>query len=166
MAITCASCGRAGNACDTAIQPAKAWVGHLVDPMQICIVTPMRDPLRFTRELRRQLGCHLCAIIDGWPQNEACVFVRLSQPDISRLRAGAAHRFTADRLLRGIAHSGHHVSIAIRAMQRRIKETPTITVLRYDRYGRLLEPLLDVRQNGCMIEPPLAKGFHADTLDP
>jgi hypothetical protein len=25
---------------------------------------------------------------------------------------------------------------------------------------------LDVRQNGCMIEPPPAREFHADTLDP
>lgn len=100
----------------------------------------MDDPLCFTRELRRQLGRHLCAIVDGWPQNEACVLVRLSQPDISRLRAGAAHRFTADRLLRAIAHSGHHLSIEIHAMQRRITHTPTITVRRYDRYGRLLEP--------------------------
>lgn len=108
--------------------------------MQICIVTPVKDPLTFSRELRRQLGRHVCAIIDGWPQNEACVFVRLSQPDISRLRAGASHRFTADRLLGAIAHSGHHVSITIHAMQRRIKETPTITVQRFDRYGRLLEP--------------------------
>ena len=106
--------------------------------MQICIVIPMRDPLSLTRELRRQLAHHLCAIIDGWPQNEACVFVRLSQSDISRLRAGAAHRFTADRLLRAIAHSGHHVSIEIHAIQRRIKQTPTITVRRYDRYGREL----------------------------
>ena len=108
--------------------------------MQICIVTSMRDPLSLTRELRSQLGRHLCAIIDGWPQNEACVLVRLSQPDISRLRAGAAHRFTADRLLRAIAHSGYHVSIAIHPMQRRFKQTPTVTVLRYDRYGRPLEP--------------------------
>jgi predicted XRE-type DNA-binding protein len=125
---------------DAAIQVATAWVGLLVDPMQICIMRPMRDPLTFTRELRRQLGRHVCAIIEGWPQNEACVFVRLSQPDVSRLRAGAAHRFTADRLLRAIADSGHHVSIAIHAMQRRFKETPTITVLRYDRYGRLVDP--------------------------
>ena len=100
--------------------------------MQICIVS-------FTHELRLQLARHVCAIIGGWPQNEACVLVRLSQPDISRLRAGDAQRFTADRLLRAIAHSGHHVSISIRAMQKRFKETPTITVLRYDRYGRLIE---------------------------
>jgi predicted XRE-type DNA-binding protein len=100
--------------------------------MQICIVT-------FTQELRLQLARHVCAIIDGWPQNEACVFVRLSQPDISRLRAGDAQRFTADRLLRAIAHSGHHVSISIRVMQKRLKETPSITVARHDRYGRLIE---------------------------
>ena len=140
------NCGDCHNGSDkrrgvreTAIQVATMWVGLLVDPMQICIVTPVNDPLTFSRELRRQLGRHVCAIIDGWPQNEACVFVRLSQPDISRLRAGASHRFTADRLLRAIAHSGHHVSIAIHAMQRRIKETPTITVQRFDRYGRTLE---------------------------
>jgi predicted XRE-type DNA-binding protein len=100
--------------------------------MQICIVS-------FTHELRLQLARHVCAIVRGWPQNEACVLVRLSQPDISRLRAGDAQRFTADRLLRAIAHSGHHVSISISAMQKRFKETPTITVLRYDRYGRLIE---------------------------
>jgi len=45
----------------------------------------------------------------------------------------------ADRLLRAIAHSGHHITISIHAMQRRFKETPTITVLRYDRYGRLTD---------------------------
>ena len=112
--------------------------GVSAEAMQICIVMPARDPHTFSRDLRRQLGRHVCAIIDGWPQNEATVFVGLSQPDISRLRAGAAHRFTADRLLRAIAYSGHHVSITIHAMQRRIKETPTVTVLRYDRYGRLV----------------------------
>lgn len=100
--------------------------------MQICIMS-------FTNDLRLQLARHVCAIIHGWPQNEATVFVRLSQPDISRLRAGAAHRFTADRLLRAIAHSGHHVTISIHAMQKRFKESPTITVLRYDRYGRLID---------------------------
>ena len=99
--------------------------------MQICIVT-------FSHDLRLQLTRHVCAIIHGWPQNEACAFVRLTQPDISRLRAGAVQRFTADRLLGAIAHSGHHISISIRAMQKRFKETPTITVLRYDRYGRLV----------------------------
>jgi predicted XRE-type DNA-binding protein len=95
--------------------------------------------MSFTKDLRLQLARHVCAIIHDWPQNEAAVFVRLSQPDISRLRSGDGHRFTADRLLRAIAHSGHHVSISIRAMQKRLKETPTITVLRYDRYGRLIE---------------------------
>ena len=92
----------------------------------------------FTHNLRLELARHVCAIIHGWPQNEACVLVRLSQPDISRLRAGEAQRFTADRLLDAIAHSGHHVSISIHAMQKRFKEKPTITVLRYDRYGRLV----------------------------
>ena len=101
--------------------------------MQICIVS-------FTHELRLQLARHVCEIIRGWPQNEACVLVRLSQPDISRLRAGDAQRFTADRLLRAIARSGNHVSISIHAMQKRFKETPTVTVLRYDRYGRQIEP--------------------------
>jgi predicted XRE-type DNA-binding protein len=100
--------------------------------MQICIVT-------FTHDLRLELARHVRAIVQGWPQNEACVLVRLSQPDISRLRAGDAQRFTADRLLGAIAHSGHHVSISIHAMQKRFKETPTLTVLRYDRYGRLVE---------------------------
>jgi predicted XRE-type DNA-binding protein len=95
--------------------------------------------MTFIEDLRLQLGRHVCAIVHGWPQDEACVFVKLSQSDISRLRAGAAHRFTADRLLRAIAHSGHHISISIRAMQKRFKETPTISVLRYDRYGRLIE---------------------------
>jgi predicted XRE-type DNA-binding protein len=100
--------------------------------MQICIVT-------FTEDLRLQLARHVCAIVRGWPQNEACVRVRLSQPDISRLRAGDAQRFTADRLLRAIAQSGHHISISIRAMQKRFKETPSVTVVRYDRYGRVIE---------------------------
>jgi predicted XRE-type DNA-binding protein len=95
--------------------------------------------MTFTQDLRLQLARHVCAIVHGWPQAEAAVIVRLSQPDICRLRAGAAHRFTADRLLRAIAHSGHHISISIHAMQKRFKETPSITVLRYDRYGRLLE---------------------------
>jgi predicted XRE-type DNA-binding protein len=95
--------------------------------------------MTFTQDLRLQLARHVCAIIHGWPQNHATVFVQLSQPDISRLRAGAAHRFTTDRLLRAIAHSGHHVSISIHAMQKRFKETPSITVRRYDRYGRLIE---------------------------
>jgi predicted XRE-type DNA-binding protein len=100
--------------------------------MQICIVT-------FTHNFRLELARHVCAIVHGWPQNEACVLVRLTQPDISRLRAGDAQRFTADRLLGAIAHFGHHISISIRAMQKRFKETPTVTVLRYDRYGRLVE---------------------------
>ena len=100
--------------------------------MQICIVS-------FTHDLRLQLARHVCEIVSGWPQNEACVLVGLSQSDISRLRAGDAQRFTADRLLRAIARSGHHVSISISAMQKRFKEAPTITVLRYDRYGRLIE---------------------------
>jgi predicted XRE-type DNA-binding protein len=95
--------------------------------------------MTFTQDLRLQLARHVCALIHGWPQNEATVFVQLSQPDISRLRAGAAQRFTADRLLRAIAHSGHHIRISIVAMQKRFKETPTITVLRYDRYGRLVD---------------------------
>ena len=95
--------------------------------------------MTFTHNLRLELARHVCAIIHGWPQNEAGVFVRLTQPDISRLRAGAAQRFTADRLLGAIAYSGHHISISIHAMQKRFKETPTITVLRYDRYGRLIE---------------------------
>jgi hypothetical protein len=43
------------------------------EAMQICIVMPARDPHVFTRDLRRELGRHVCAII-------------------SRGCAGAAHR--------------------------------------------------------------------------
>ena len=93
----------------------------------------------FTFDLRHQLGLHVCAIIECWPQNWATVHINLSQPTISRLRAGQCYRFTADRLLRAIARGGYHVTISLLEMQQRVKERPTVTVLRYDRYGRLVE---------------------------
>ena len=93
----------------------------------------------FTADLRHQLAQHVCAIIEGYPQNWATSFVNLSQSNISRLRAGQSHRVTADRLLRSVAHAGYHVTISFLEMRQRIKETPTITVLRYDRNGHLIE---------------------------
>jgi transcriptional regulator with XRE-family HTH domain len=81
----------------------------------------------------------LRAVIDGLSQAEAASALRLSQPHISALRRGRYEGFSAGRLARLIASQHFDIEVHLRRLEvpyARPCRSPTIIVIRYDRYGR------------------------------
>ena len=94
--------------------------------------------MRPDEELKMLLMRELCAILDGWSQVEAAASMDLHQSELSRLRRGAASRFSISRLIRLIADRGYNIELRVSAMQKRFgspRPMPTVSVVRFDRYG-------------------------------
>jgi len=91
-------------------------------------------------QLKRELGRHLCAIVDGYTQCEAAALLFLSQSTISAIRRGDLRGGPSlARLLRVIAKQRYSVEVHFKYIEPRIlrpKIEPTLTVVRYDRFGR------------------------------
>lgn len=91
-------------------------------------------------QLKRELGRHLCAIVDGYSQGEAAALLLLSQSAISALRRGDLRGSPSlSRLLRVIASQRYSVEVHFKYIAspiKRPKSEPTLTVVRYDFYGR------------------------------
>jgi len=95
--------------------------------------------MRIDEELKHRLAEELCAIMDGWTQIQAASLLHISQSHVSRLRRGKLAEFSAGRLLRLIASQGYNVDVALRVIPNRFakpRPLPTLSVLRYDRFGR------------------------------
>jgi predicted XRE-type DNA-binding protein len=94
------------------------------------------------QELKLQLARELRAIMDGWSQVRAAGTLNLRQQDVSRIWRDDLAGFSVGRLLRIIAERFYHIEIHLRAIPRPFaqpREFPTVTIFRYDRYGRLLK---------------------------
>lgn len=122
------------------------------------------------RELKALLVAELCAIVEGWDQYSAAAMLGLHQPQISALRHGRTSGFSIDRLLRLIARSGYDVEVNLRAMPRRFgnpKPQPTLTVQRFDRYGRVVARPESAPGPGPVKRVRRSSGeFDARTLEP
>ena len=95
--------------------------------------------MRIDKQLKDAFGRELCAIIDGLSQADAASALRLPQPHISALRHGRYAGFSAARLARLIASQHFNIEIHLRRLEvpyARPYRSPTIIVIRYDRYGR------------------------------
>ena len=57
---------------------------------------------------KRQLSVELQRSMNGWDTPELCYFMRLSQPDVARLRAGKLERFSVERLIRLLGIRSHN----------------------------------------------------------
>jgi hypothetical protein len=94
------------------------------------------------QRLKELLVRELCAILDGWDQTTGADRVGIRQQDLSALRRGRSRGFSVGRLLRLIAREYYHVEIHLRRIPRpyaKPRESPTATVIRYDRWGRLVQ---------------------------
>ena len=97
--------------------------------------------MRFGDQLKQGIARELNAVIAGWNQHEAAALVRISQARISNLRRKRLYGLSATRLLRLMASQGYNVEVHLKPMERRFarpRPQPTITVIRYDRFGRAI----------------------------
>ena len=92
--------------------------------------------------LKELLAAELCAMMEGWDQYHVASLLGLHQPQVSALRHGRTAGFSTDRLVRLLGRIGYNVEITLREMPRRFGNPPiepTVTVQRFNRYGRLIE---------------------------
>jgi predicted XRE-type DNA-binding protein len=106
-------------------------------------MTPRASPqllrMRIDQRLKELLVRELCAILDGWDQTTGAAMVGIRQQDLSALRRGRGKGFSVGRLLRLIARDHYHVEVHLRRIPRpyaKPREVPTVTGIRYDRWGR------------------------------
>ena len=82
----------------------------------------------------------MVAIVDGYSQGEAAALLFLSQSAISALRRGDVRGGPSmSRLLRVIARQRYSVEVHLKYIEWRIqrpKLEATLSVVRYDRFGR------------------------------
>ena len=100
---------------------------------------PSHCDVRIDEQLRRELGRHLCAIVDDYDQGEAAALLCLSQSAISALRRSDLRGGPSlSRLLRVIAQQRYSIDVHLKYAPRiqRSKSEPTLTVVRYDRFDR------------------------------
>lgn len=96
------------------------------------------------QDLKLQLARELRAIMNGWSQVGAAGMLRMRQQDVSRIWRGDLAGFSATRLLRLITGRGYHTEVHFKEIARRFSrpgrpaEVPTVRVVRYDRYGRVV----------------------------
>src|SRR5438874_13014599 len=102
-------------------------------PRRYCVVS-------IDEQLKRELGRHLCAIVDGYNQGEAAAMLFLSQSAISAMRRGDLRGGPSlSRLLRVIAKQRYSVEVHFKYIDARIQRPrpePTLTGVRYDHFGR------------------------------
>jgi hypothetical protein len=102
-------------------------------------VTDTRDT-EIDKQLKRELGRQLCDMVNGFTQVEAAVYLRLPQSAISMLRRGLVpNGLSMSRLFRVIAAQGYNVEVHFKFIHGRFappRKIPTLTVVRYDRFGR------------------------------
>ena len=94
------------------------------------------------QELKELLARELCAMIEGWTQDDAASVMGLHQSQLSRIRNGKLEGFSASRLISLIAARGYNVEIHLKPIPRRLAQPypkPSVAVVRYDRYGRVAE---------------------------
>ena len=99
------------------------------------------DPADIEQQLKRLLAAQVCVIMHGCPQVESAYRLKISQSDFSRIKRRKLHAYSASRLIRLIASQGYHVDIRLRQLKTRFgpdRETPTVTVTRYDRNDRVV----------------------------
>jgi predicted XRE-type DNA-binding protein len=90
-------------------------------------------------QLKRELAQHLCGILDGWTQAQITGLTPLTQAEVSALRRGRTYRFSVGRLLRVIARQHYDIELHLRRIRqpfKRPRRGPSVTVMRYDRFGR------------------------------
>jgi len=93
--------------------------------------------------LKLALARELKAIMDGWSQVGAAGMLGVRQQDLTRLWSGRVAGFSASRLLRLIASQHYTFELHIRPIRKpfaRPRELPTVRIIRYDRYGRVVAP--------------------------
>jgi predicted XRE-type DNA-binding protein len=93
-------------------------------------------------ELKQLLAGELCAILASWSQGNAAALVGTHQSEISRLRRRDLRRFSLTRLLRLASRACYDVEIRLTETPGRRPEPrgrPGVAVVRYDRYGRLVQ---------------------------
>jgi predicted XRE-type DNA-binding protein len=98
--------------------------------------------MRVDHELKRQLVRHVCALAHGWNQIWGAAYLKITQPQLSALRRGRADGFSVGRLLRVIADRHYDIEVHLKPMPRPYSDSrrkPTVTVVRYDRFGRRVE---------------------------
>jgi hypothetical protein len=97
-------------------------------------------PESIDKRFKRALAEQLCAMLEGWNQVEGGAWVGLRQPAVSALRNGEYEHISIARLLRCIAEQRHYnLELHLRPIDRPFaqpKKYPTVTVIRYDRFGR------------------------------
>ena len=99
--------------------------------------------MRLDHQLRQLLIKELCATVDGYDQYQAASFLGLRQPQISALRRGRGDGFSIGRLLRLIAKRHYNIEVHLRRIERPLatpRDHPTVSVIRYNRYGLVAKP--------------------------
>ena len=92
--------------------------------------------MRVETVVKEQLAAELIGMFEDWTQVHISAALHLPQGDVSLLRRGRLSGFSVARLLRCFAWRGYNVEVRLVEATNRRTSWPTVTVTRFDRFGR------------------------------